>query len=174
MGEVTELAQWLGDELKPPSQLKATHDLKSFSCGKTPLDDWLRQRAIKAEGKTARTYVVCKSNIVVGYYALVTGAVSRDQLPKKITRNTPEQIPILSLARLAVDARAKGAGIGRGLLKDALGRVIQVSSIVGVLALLVHAKDEEAMGFYTHYGFAEFPIGTQTLFLPIETIISAI
>jgi GNAT superfamily N-acetyltransferase len=174
MGEVTEIAQWLGCELTPPGPIKLTHDVKHFCCGKPPLDDWLRQRAIKAEGKTARTYVVCRSNSVVGYYALVTGAVKRDKLPKKLTRNTPDHIPILTLARLAVDSRTKKTGIGSGLLKDALSRVIQVSSIVGVRALLVHAKDDEAMAFYERFGFAEFPIGTQTLFLPIETIVTAI
>lgn len=174
MGEVKEIAQWLGDELTSPSPLKASHDLKAFCCGKSALDDWLRHRALKAEGKTARTYVVCKANSVIGYYALVTGAVERNRLPKKITRNSPNHIPILTLARLAVDTRAKGAHIGRGLLKDALGRVVQASSIVGVRALLVHAKDEEATAFYTRYGFVEFPIGTQTLFLPIETIVAGI
>ena len=172
MGEVTGIAQWLGDELTPPGPLRASHDVKAFCCGKSALDDWLRNRALKAEGKTARTYVVCKENTVVGYYALVTGAVERNQLPKKIIRNSPNHIAILVLARLAVDSRAKRAHIGSGLLKDALGRVVQASSIVGVRALLVHAKDEEAMAFYTRYGFAEFPIGTQTLFLPIETIVA--
>jgi GNAT superfamily N-acetyltransferase len=171
VGDVTEIAHWLGGELTPPSPLKASHDVQPFCCGKPALDDWLRHRALKAEGKTARTYVVCKANTVVGYYALVTGAVERDQLPKKLTRNSPSHIPVLTLARLAVDARAKGQRIGSGLLKDALGRVVQASSIVGVRALLVHAKDEEAMAFYARYGFAEFPSGTQTLFLPIETIV---
>jgi GNAT superfamily N-acetyltransferase len=170
MGKVADVAEWLGGELSPPSPLKPSHELKLFSCGKAPLDDWLRQRALKAEGKTARTYVVCRANSVVGYYVLVTGAAQRDNLPKKLGRNSPNQIPILILARLAVDKRVARAGIGSGMLKDAFRRVVQVSSIVGVRALLVHAKDDEAIAFYSQYGFLEFPAGTQTLFLPIETI----
>lgn len=174
MGNVTEIAEWLGGELSPPSPLMPSHELKQFCCGKAPLDDWLRQRALKAEGKTARTYVVCRSNTVVGYYALVTGAEQRDKLPKKLHRNAPAHIPLMVLARLAVDKRVTRAGIGSGMLKDAFRRVLQVSSIAGVRALLVHAKDDEAMGFYSRYGFLEFPLGTQTLYLPIETIAAAL
>lgn len=174
MGKVTDIAEWLGGELSPPSPLKSSHDLKLFCCGKPALDDWLLQRAVRAEGKTSRTYVVSRGISVVGYYALVTGAVQRDQLPKKLTRNSPDQIPILTLARLAVDSRVSRMGVGSGMLKDALGRVMQVSAIVGVRALLVHAKDEDAMAFYGRFGFLEFPLGSQTLFLPIETIASAL
>lgn len=174
MGNVTDIAEWLGGELSPPSPLKPSHDLKLFCCGKAPLDDWLRQRSLKAEGKTARTYVVCRGSVVVGYYALVTGAVQRDQLPKRLIRNSPDQIPVLTLARLAVDKRVARTGIGSGMLRDALRRVMQVSSIVGVRALLVHAKDDEAIAFYCRYGFVEFPVGTQTLFLPVETISAAL
>lgn len=173
MGNITGIAEWIGGELAPPTPIRPSHDLKLFCSGKPPLDDWLRQRALKAEGKTARTYVVCRSNTVIGYYALVTGAEQRDKLPKKLARNAPEQIPLLTLARLAVDKRASGHGIGSGMLKDALGRVVQVSSIVGVRALLVHAKDEDAMKFYKKFGFVEFPLGAQILFLPIETIANA-
>ena len=174
MGKVTDIAEWRGGELSPPSPLKSSHDLAPFSCGKPALDDWLRQRALKGEGKTSRTYVVSRGVSVIGYYALVTGAVQRNQLPKKLTRNSPDQIPILTLARLAVDSRVGGMGVGTGMLKDALGRVMQVSAIVGVRALLVHAKDDDAIGFYARFGFLEFPLGTQTLFLPIETIAEAL
>jgi GNAT superfamily N-acetyltransferase len=157
-----------------PSRLQPSHNVTLFSCGKPALDEWLRQRALKAEGKTARTYVVTRGSSVAGYYALATGAVQRDQLPKKLTRNSPEQIPIMILARLAVDRSAAGKGIGSGMLKDAFGRVMQVSAVVGVRALLIHAKDEDAMAFYSRFGFLEFPSGSQTLFLPIETINAAL
>jgi GNAT superfamily N-acetyltransferase len=160
--------------LTPPSPLKPEHDLKSFDCGKKPLDDWLRQRALKAEGITARTYVVCEGIRVVGYYTLVTGAVRREEAPKRLSRNSPVQIPVLLLARLAVHSGAARAGIGSGLLKDAMRRFVQVSTIVGVRALLVHALDDDAAAFYLKFGFVEFPAGSHTLFLPLETITSAV
>ena len=77
---------------------------------------------------------------------------------------------MILLGRLAVDSNHQGAVIGVGPLKDALQRVVQISGAVGSRALIVHAIDQNAMAFYFKYGFIEFPNGSQTLFLLIETI----
>lgn len=170
MGEVKDIASRLGGQLSAPSPLAGTHDINFFQCGNPALDEWLKLRARKAEGKTGRTYVVASGNKVIGYYTLAMGAAKREQLPKKLQRNSPDQIPLLLLARLAVDQRFQGFGIGGGLLKDALIRSMQASEIVGFRAVLVHAIDDEARRFYEKFQFIEFPSGSQTLFLPIETL----
>jgi GNAT superfamily N-acetyltransferase len=170
MGEVTDITSALGGKLSPPSAINAVHDLSQFHSGNDALDDWLRFRALKNEGRSSRTYVVAQGRQVVGYYCLSTGAEKRESVPSKIARNTPDPVPLIILGRLAVDTNHQGKGIGAGLLKDALCRSLQVSHTVGARAVLVHAIDRNAMAFYLKYGFLEFPCGTQSMFLPMETI----
>jgi len=162
-------------EFSPPVPISADHDVSSFSCGVEALDVWLKQRAMKSEAdRYARTYVVCREAAVVGYYALVMGSVLRSATSSKLRRNAPDPIPVIILARLAVDTRYMGHAIGAGLLKDALSRSLQASGLVGARAVLVHAISPEAVSFYARFGFAEFPSGSQTLFLPIESIAAAL
>ena len=170
MGEVTPITSALGGGFSPPSALTDQHDLSEFHCGNEALDDWLRFRAFKSEGRSARTYVVAMGRQVVGYYCIATGAEKRENVPPKLARNTPESVPLIILGRLAVDANHQGAGIGVGLLKDALKRGLQISESIGTRAVLVHAIDPNAMAFYLKFGFIEFPQNSKSLFLPIETI----
>lgn len=162
------------ERITAPRPLRLDDDLSQFDSGSGALDAWLRSRAHKAEGSSGRTYVVCRADAVIGYYTLATGAARRDETPSKVRRNAPEQVPLLLLARLAVDRRFQGGGIGSGLLKDALLRAVQTSEIVGVRAVLVHAIDEQAQRFYARYGFVEFPNESRTLFLPVDSIKSAL
>jgi GNAT superfamily N-acetyltransferase len=157
-----------------PEPLTADHDIRDFSCGKQPLDDWLRYRASKADGRSARTYVVCLDGKVVGYYSLSAGAVRIDEMPKKLQRNMPGVVPVILIGRLAVHSGFKGLGIGRGLLKDALLRASTTSRIIGARAVMVHALDNEAAAFYAMRGFQAFPEGEHTFFMAMETIEKAI
>jgi GNAT superfamily N-acetyltransferase len=118
--------------------------------------------------------VVAFGRRVIGYYCISTGAEKRENIPSKLSRNMPESVPLILLGRLAVDENHKGKGIGGGLLKDALQRSLQISRIGGSRAVIVHAIDQDAMAFYLKYRFVEFPDGTKTMFLPIETIAKAI
>lgn len=156
--------------LSAPGPLSADDDVGAFDCGNALLNDWLRDQALASEGRSARTYVVKDDARVVGYYCLSTGGVARESVPRKIRQGLPRLVPVMVLGRLAVDTRHQRLGIGRGLLKDALLRTLQVSRQVGVRALLVHAIDDEAKAFYAAHGFFAFPAGTRTLFLPVETI----
>lgn len=156
--------------LSSPEPLSADDDAGAFDCGNALLNDWLRDQALASEGRSARTYVVKDDARVAGYYCLSTGGVARESVPRKIRHGLPRLVPVMVLGRLAVDMRYQRLGIGRGLLKDALLRTLQVSREVGVRALLVHAIDDEAKAFYAARGFIEFPAGTRTLFLPVETI----
>ena len=160
--------------LSSPEPLSADDDVGSFDCGNALLNDWLRDQALASEGRSARTYVVKDGARVAGYYCLATGGVARESVPRKIRQGLPRLVPVMVLGRLAVDLRYQRLGIGRGLLKDALLRTLQVSRQVGVRALLVHAIDDEAKMFYAAHAFIEFPAGTLTLFLPVETIAKAL
>jgi GNAT superfamily N-acetyltransferase len=174
MGEVTDITAALGGKLLPPSAIASVHDLSQFRSGNEPLDDWLRFRAFKNEGRSSRTYVVAQGRQVVGYYCLSTAAEKRESIPSKLARNTPDPVPLITMGRLAVDVNHQGQGIGAGLLKDALRRSLQISQSIGSRAVMVHAIDQNAMAFYLKYGFIEFPYGTQTMFIPMETIAVAI
>lgn len=111
---------------------------------------------------------------MIAYYALATGSVAREGIPKKIRQGLPNPTPVLVLARLAVDKQHSGKGIGPALLKDAMLRALEISKSAGVRALVVHAIDNEAVNFYAKYGFQVFPAGTKTMFLPIETLVQSL
>ena len=110
----------------------------------------------QASGDT-RTYVVHRDLRVVGYYWLAPGSVSRKQATARASKSAPEPIPVVLLARLAVDKAEQHQGIGSALLKDALQRAYAGAEIIGGRAVLVHAIDAEAAAFYCKYGFESCP-----------------
>lgn len=175
MGGVTAAGpEGSGAAISAPAPLKSGHIIENFDCGKPALNDWLKNTARKAEARSARTYVVCAGDTVVGYYCLSTGGVLRDEAPGKLRKNMPSSVPVLILGRLAVDGAFKGRGIGSGLLADAMRRTLGVANEAGVRAMLLHAIDDEAISYYLQYGFIQFPEGDKTLFLPVETMVKAI
>jgi GNAT superfamily N-acetyltransferase len=175
MEDIIELDRWRRGQISPPAPISKDDVLTRFDCGKAPLNDWLRNKALKSEGKSARTMVISDTTGVIGYYSLSTGGVHHDENPlPKLKRNMPNPIPAMILGRLAIDRNFQGVGIGSALLQDALHRVLRTHAEVGFRAVIVHAIDDEAKAFYIRYGFREFPMGTKTLFLPIETLISSI
>ena len=158
-------------QITKPEPLKKEHHTNQFNCGVSSLDDWLIKRALKNQNEGAsRTFVTCCENKVVGYYALATGSVERLAAPGSVSRNMPEPIPVIVLARLAIDAQYHGRRLGSHLLKDAMLRTLSVAQNVGVRCLLVHAISAEAKKFYLSYGFQESPIDPMTLLLPIQHI----
>lgn len=140
--------------LSAPELLAPHHALDAFSSGEPSLDGWLKRRARANQVSGAsRTYVVCEKNIVVGYYALASGAVAVKAVPGRFRRNMPDPIPVVVLARLAIDLRWHGQGIGRALFNDAARRVLQAADAIGIRGILVHAISEDARKFYTALGF---------------------
>lgn len=159
--------------ISAPVPLKAEHDTTSFSCGDRTLDEWLKHTALKNQGTGAsRTFVICEGNRVIGYYALATGAVERSDTPGHIRRNMPEPIPVMVLGRLAVDSSYQSRNLGKGLLKDAILRIITVSEHVGVRAILVHAISDAAKQFYIKQGFRESPTNDMTLMISLDEAIA--
>ena len=154
-----------------PAPLIAAHNVTAFESVESTLDYWLKHRALRNEGRGAsRTYVVCDAHLVVAYYCLSTGSVSSELAPGRIRRNMPEPIPVMVLGRLAVDLAWQRRSLGKALLRDAILRTIQVSEVVGVKALLVHALSDQAVRFYEANGFYPSLTNPRTLFLPLSEV----
>ncbi|SCK31369.1 Acetyltransferase (GNAT) domain-containing protein [Variovorax sp. HW608] len=158
-------------ELSAPQPLAATHLIDGFACGEASLDEWLKRRALSNQMSGAsRTFVVTdQERRVVGYYAMAAGAVSHQMATSGVRRNMPDPVPVMVLARLAVDRRAQALKLGAAMLQDAVNRAVTVSQNAGVRALLVHALHERAKQFYEHYGFQESPQHPMTLMLRLNT-----
>jgi GNAT superfamily N-acetyltransferase len=154
-------------QLSPPQPLAATHIQDGFDCGEAVLDQWLQHRAMtKQLSGASRTFVVAdQDSRIHGYYAMAAGAVSHRMATGAVRRNMPDPVPVMVLARLAVDRRAQGIKLGASLLQDAVNRAVMVSRNAGVRALLVHALHDRAKQFYAHYGFQESPQHPMTLML---------
>ena len=157
--------------LQSPALLTQDHQVHAFDCGEAVLDEWLKRRALANNiSGASRTFVVADDHLeVMGYYALAAGAVTHQESNRAIRQNMPDPIPVMVLARLAVDIRAQGMKLGAALLRDALQRCIQVSQNAGVRALLVHALNDKARQFYEHYGFKATPSHPMTLMLSIRS-----
>jgi len=161
--------------LRAPEPLAAGHDVSRFANGvHSSLDQWLRERARASEGLSARTYVVCPAkepDRVVGYFSISAAVEERNALPSaKLRRGMPEQVPLLLVGRLAVDAEWRGRGLGSALLIDALRRCLAASEIAGARGVVAHAIDDAAVAFYERHGFVRSPLGERVMLMPIETV----
>ena len=157
--------------MQAPEPIQNNHDTSRFDCGNPLLNDWLKRRALANHlGGATRCYVVTEVNAVVAYYALSAGAVATSLATGNVKRNMPDPIPVLVLARLAIDQRCKAQGLGKALLKDAVQRAMRVARDVGVRALLVHAIDESAEAFYLKHGFSASPVAPHTLMLRLPEL----
>lgn len=147
-----------------PEPLTAEHALGGFDCGIASLDDWLRRWALQNRASGAsRTFIVCDAPRVVAYYALAASAVAPNAAPGRFKRNMPDPIPVVVLARLAVDRTHQSQGIGRALFQDAALRVIQAADTIGIRGMLVHAISDEAKAFYLRLGLDPSPLEPMTL-----------
>ena len=150
------------------------HQRDDFSCGKPPLDDFIRARVSQYEKRRlGKTFVaVPKGEFkAVGYYTLAAGAVSFEHLPAGTARKLPKHpVPVVLLARLAVAQSAQGFRLGERLLLDALQRALDLSAGLGVHAFEVDAIDDSAAAFYAKYGFTPLLDDPLHLYLPISTV----
>lgn len=162
--------------LSAPQPLAAIHKIDEFECGETILDEWLKRRAMTNHlSGASRTFVVTDvNNRVFGYYALAAGAVSHQISTSSVRRNMPDPIPVMVLARLAVDRQVQGNKLGAALLKDAFVRVKLVAQNTGVRELLVHALHDRAKQFYEYYGFQASPLHPMTLMLRLDMTTGAL
>ena len=157
--------------LTPPETLSSHHSCSDFSCGIASLDDWLKRQAYtnQISGAT-RNFVICVDNRVVGYYALASGAISVQSALGKFRRNMPDPIPVVILARLAIDSSYQSQGLGRALFRDAALRVVQAADTIGIRGIIVHAISEEAKDFYLALGFILSPLEPMTLMITLNDL----
>jgi len=152
--------------------LTAAHDRRSFTCGERALDDYLRRLARQhAQSNISRNYVAAKGDRIQGYYSLAMSAIHKEHLPEHYQKRFPNYpVPVARLARLGVDQRQQGRGLGRLLLMDALYRCRRLSDEIGSVGVVVDAKHELAQRFYRQFNFEEFPETPLSLWLPIAAI----
>lgn len=145
--------------------MTGAHNLEPFASREPKLDDWLRNKALSNESSGAcRTYVVTDGERVVAFYCLATGAVAHVQATARIRRNMSDPVPVVIVGRMAVDQQYERQGIGKGLIKDAIIRTTGAAEVVGVRAILIHAKSDEAKRFYVEKcGLSECPVDPMTL-----------
>jgi ribosomal protein S18 acetylase RimI-like enzyme len=150
------------------------HDRAAFSCGKDPLDQYLRNQAGQASDRNLAAIFILTTDgkQIAGYYTLSSYAVILDEIPQEIAKRLTRmrEVPATLLGRLARSIEFRGKGIGDLLLVNALKRALQNSENVASWAVIVDAKDEEAIKFYEPYGFIQFPNKPNRLFLPMKTI----
>jgi GNAT superfamily N-acetyltransferase len=142
--------------LRPVEALQEHHRLDDFASGVEVLDRWLRHSAgTAAAAGTAATYVLCRRDRVVGYYALAMSSVAHAGAPARLRRGMPDPVPVVLLVRLALDRTERGMGLGGDLLIDALRRCARGAREFGARAVVVDAIHSDAAAFYRHFGFLE-------------------
>lgn len=153
-------------------QLSSDHDRRSFTCGVGALDEYLRRFARQhAEANISRTYVAVDGTAIRGYYSLAMAGIRRDNLPtKRATRFSNFPLLVARLARLAVAEQHQRRGFGELLLADALQRCLRLSDEIGMIGVVVDAKDERARGWYERYEFERLPDAPLMLWIPTAAI----
>ena len=157
-------------------KLVATDLVDAFDCGQAALNQFLQRYAlVNQRAGSAQTYVCCQSDVVVGFYSLAVGSVDPDTAPSRVMKGLARHpVPVMILARLAVDKEHQRKGLGQALLKDALLRTSQAADIAGIRCLLVHAKDAVAQGWYESWEFEPSPTDPYHLFLMLKDIKSVL
>ena len=153
-------------------KLRPDHRIEGFDCGKEELNRYLQRYAWQnQQACAAQTYVGLVGDAVIGYHTLAVGQVSREEAPERLTKGLARHpVPVMLLARLAVDRRWHGQGVGKALLKDAMHRTLQAAEIAGIRAFAVHAKDEEARRFYQKFDFIPSPTDPMHLFVLLTDV----
>jgi predicted N-acetyltransferase YhbS len=171
-----------GAPLSRPAALERDHDVSAFDCGRPELTAWLKDWGHRsAEADTTRTFVICRgAKTVIGYFSLAAGAVahvdlkSEQKAPRNLRQNAADPIPIIILARLAVDRSEQGKQLGSALVVEAMRRAALASTIIGARALLVHALDDGLVAYYQSLGFVRFNPTSRTLYMTTRSIRDAL
>jgi GNAT superfamily N-acetyltransferase len=168
-------------EIRP---LRETDDRASFRSGDPELDRFFARYAGQKQFRhhTGTTYVTVEGDRILGYATIAAGDLEAEALPASTRRSMPRYpLPVLRLARLAVEAAAQGRGVGSALLRHLFHLAVRMSEDYGCVGVLVDAKPE-AVEFYSRVGFSALEVSEGALdarprptpmFLPLELIIAA-
>ena len=156
----------------PVRKLTTADRVDEFDCAQPALNQFLQRYAlVNQKANSAQTYVCCQADRVVGFYSLAAGSADPESVPPRVMKGLARHpVPVLILARLAVDQNHQGKGLGKALLKDALLRTAQAADIAGIRCLLVHAKDEAARQWYAAWDFEPSPTDPYHLFLMLKDL----
>lgn len=160
-------------DIQPPEPLNAGHDTATFDCGKSPLNDFLKQHALdKQNAMLSRTYAATSDSRIAGYYTLAHATILQQDAPRKLGRGMPSSIPAILMARFAVDLQFQGHRLGRSLFIDALRRTwaVMQSGAAPVRLFIVDAKDNEAKAFYERFDMMTASTNPMRLFLSYKTL----
>lgn len=147
------------------------HDRKTFNCGDAALNLYLRQFANQDQNRgLSRVYVLAKQRRIVGYYSISAYSVATDQLADQTRTGAYRELPFLLLGRLAVDLAFQGQGLGDALIIHAFKTTMEAAEKIGILGMIVDAKDERAAGFYERFGFKRLTASKNRLVLPFSVI----
>lgn len=137
-----------------------------------PLDRYIREQASQdIRRRVSACFMALNSHRqLLAYYTLASASVLLDQLPSTIQKKLPRYaaVPAVRMGRLAVDKSHRQKGLGSALLADALTRACR--SEITAFALIVDAKDHEAIQFYRQHGFMSLSHQGQSLFLPLASV----
>lgn len=154
--------------------LSGSHDRQRFDCGRAKLNDWLRQVARQHQDKgLSKTFVAVQADEparICAYYALTLSELDTSHLPPNLAKKMPRRIPGIRLGRLAVDSAFQGKKLAELMLVDALTRAKRIHVEAGGMGLFVDAIDDQAAGFYRHFGFASSPSQPMLLYLPLNAL----
>jgi GNAT superfamily N-acetyltransferase len=153
-------------------KLRRDHSLDAFDCGQPDLNRWLIKHALQSQSSnSSQTYVGVVDGVVVGYYCLAVGQVEYSDAPERIQKGLARHpVPIMLLARLAVQNEWQKRGVGRALVRDAVLRTLQAADLAGIRALAVHAKDDAARRYYEQFDFVASPTDPLHLFVLLKDI----
>jgi GNAT superfamily N-acetyltransferase len=155
-------------------KLRRDHPIETFDCGRSELNRYLTRYAWPNQHQQAgagQTYVGLVDGEIVGYYTLAVGEVTYEKAPDRMIKGLAKHpIPIMLLARLAVERRWHGFGVGKALLKNAMLRTLQAADIAGIRCIAVHAKDAGARAFYEHFDFIPSPTDPLHLFVLLKDV----
>lgn len=157
---------------EPVRKLSSADSAEAFDCGQPALNQFLQRHAlVNQKANSAQTWVCCLRGEVVGFYSLAVGSVDPEDAPARIMKGLARHpVPVMILARIAVDRDHQGKGLGKALLRDALLRTAQAADIAGIRCLLVHAKDEAARQWYESWEFEPSPTDPYHLFLLLKDL----
>ncbi|WP_165007826.1 GNAT family N-acetyltransferase [Neisseria yangbaofengii] len=152
--------------------LDAKDDRKAFNSPSEPLNRYLQQQSTQdAKRRVAKCFVAVDSmGNIAGYYTLTATGVAQINIPESYRKKLPRYptVPAVLMGRLAVDEKYRGMGLGALLLADALKRIDRAE--IAAYALVVEAKDEQAVAFYRHFGFISMTDAHEHLFFPLANL----
>lgn len=155
----------------PPVALTEAHLVSAFDSGEHTLDRWIARHAMANQVSGAsRSFVLCREDRVIAYYALAAGAIASNEAPGRLRRNMPDPIPVFILGRLAVARAEQGRQLGALMLRDAVLRTFEAAKLGGIAGIVVHAISDRAKEFYLHHGFVEAPSHPLTLIARLKDL----